>query len=210
MSEAVTPTKPTSKDKPAKTPEPADAKAGDVVKDTNAAPDSNKGAKPATPAPAPKKPIGVKEVIAFEWKLVGLSCGVRVTLFKAVERPDVEAQLGRLRKDGYYKELEILDNDAKVTQPKSATTKKAVKAKATLAKKKKTSETTSKAAKAKKKPAPARKVKTASKAPAKTASKPPAKTVAKPAAKIAPKAAAKAKKKTKTKAKTAARKSRKK
>ena len=197
MSEAVTPTKPVSKDKPAKTPESAAAETADVVKDTKGTPDSNKGTKSATPAPVPKKPIGVKEVPAFEWKLVGLSCGVRVTLFKAVERPDVEAQLGRLRKDGYYKELEILDNDAKVTQPKSATTKKATKAKAKpTPAKKKTSETASTAAKAKKKPAPARKVKTASKSPAKPAPKSPAKT------------ALKAKKK--TKAKTAARKSRKK
>jgi len=154
---------------------------------------------------APKKPIGVKEVPAFAWKLVGLSCGVRVTLFKAVERPDVEAQLGRLHKDGYYKDLEILDIDAKVTQPKSAAPKKTAKAKAKASPaKKKTSETTSKAAKAKNKPAPARKVKTAAKSRAKAAAKPSAKAATKSPAKSATKT------KKKTKAKTAARKSRKK
>lgn len=69
-------------------------------------------------ANAPKKPLGTKEVIPFEWKLVGYTGGTAVTLFKAVDRQDVEVQYERILKDGYYKDLKILDINAKVIQPK--------------------------------------------------------------------------------------------
>jgi hypothetical protein len=69
-------------------------------------------------ANAPKKPLGTKEVIPFEWKLVGYTGGTAVTLFKAVDRQDVEVQYERILKDGYYKDLKILDINAKVVQPK--------------------------------------------------------------------------------------------
>ena len=72
------------------------------------------------PRPQPssaKKSPGTKEVIAFKWKLVGESYGVALTLFKAIERPDVEAQLTRVDREGYYKNLRILEADEKVKQP---------------------------------------------------------------------------------------------
>ena len=65
-----------------------------------------------------KKPLGVKEVIPFKWKLVGGSAGMILTLFKAVELEDVEAQLERLSKEGYYKDLRIMDVNEKIDQPK--------------------------------------------------------------------------------------------
>lgn len=75
------------------------------------------------PAAAPVRVIrkgpGAKEVIPFEWKLVGESRGLTITLFKAIEREEVEAHLLRLQDDGYYKKLRILDNNAKLTQSAS-------------------------------------------------------------------------------------------
>ncbi len=71
------------------------------------------------PAAAPaRRQLGVKEPIVFKWKLVGTSEDVILTLFKAVEREEVEAQLDRVRKDGYYTDLRILENDVKIVQPK--------------------------------------------------------------------------------------------
>lgn len=74
-------------------------------------------AAPGAAAPA-KKPLGVKEVIPFKWKLVGTANHLTLTLFKAVEREDVEAQLDRIQKEGYYTDLRILEKDAKIVQPK--------------------------------------------------------------------------------------------
>ena len=68
-------------------------------------------------AVAGKKSLGAKEPINFKWKLVGLSQGVALTLFKSVEREEIDAQLERLQKDGYYTELRILDINEKVLQP---------------------------------------------------------------------------------------------
>lgn len=60
------------------------------------------------PPKAPgRKSIGVKEVIPFAWKLVGRSDGMMLTLFKAVERDEVDAQFERLTAEGYYKDLQI-------------------------------------------------------------------------------------------------------
>lgn len=73
---------------------------------------------PATNGTPVKKPLGVKEVIPFKWKLVGTAHHMTLTLFKAVEREDVEAQLERVQKEGYYTDLRILEKDAKITQPK--------------------------------------------------------------------------------------------
>jgi hypothetical protein len=76
----------------------------------------------AAPAAAPvagRKPLGVKEPIIFKWKIVGHSRGVAVTLFKSVEREDADVQIERLIKDGYYAHLEIMDANAKVTQPET-------------------------------------------------------------------------------------------
>lgn len=65
-----------------------------------------------------KKSLGVKEVIPFRWKLLGAADGLTLTLFKSVEREDSDAQLERLQKEGYYKDLRIVEADAKVEQSK--------------------------------------------------------------------------------------------
>lgn len=85
-----------------------------------------KGAKAIDAIPAGKKSLGQKEVIPFEWKLIGDAEGYSLTLFKAIEREEVEAQYERVQKEGYYKNLKILTNDEKVAQTKTA--KKAKKA----------------------------------------------------------------------------------
>jgi hypothetical protein len=59
----------------------------------------------------------VKEPIIFKWKLIGTSNNMTLTLFKAVEREDVDAQYERTQREGYYTDLKILDADAKVDQP---------------------------------------------------------------------------------------------
>ena len=77
-------------------------------------------APPAAVAAAPvtrRKPIGPKEVIPFEWKLVGKVDGLFITLFKAVARGDVEDQSERVQRDGYYTDLQILDINTKIQQP---------------------------------------------------------------------------------------------
>jgi len=71
---------------------------------------------------ASKKPLGVKEVIPFRWKLVGTSGGLTLTLFKAVERADVEAQYERVCNEGYYKDARILEIDPKSIVPAAART----------------------------------------------------------------------------------------
>ena len=63
---------------------------------------------------------GGKEVVPFAWKLVGESFGAILTLFKATERAEVEAQLERARADGYYSNLRILENSEETKQPPSA------------------------------------------------------------------------------------------
>ena len=71
---------------------------------------------PGGPVPG-RKSLGVKEPIIFNWKIVGRSGHMNVTLFKSVEREEVEAQLERLTRDGYYTHLQILEAKAKVEQP---------------------------------------------------------------------------------------------
>lgn len=95
-----------------------------------------KGAKAIDAIPAGKKSLGQKEVIPFEWKLIGDAEGYSLTLFKAIEREEVEAQFERVQKEGYYKNLKILTNNAKVAQSK--TTKKTKKAVESLKTKTKT------------------------------------------------------------------------
>lgn len=80
---------------------------------------------PAAPKAAPqasagRKAPGSKDVIPFKWKLVGKSRGVVLTLFKAVEREEVEAQLRRACAEGYYANVRILDIDARVGPPPRA------------------------------------------------------------------------------------------
>ncbi|MCH8966456.1 MAG: hypothetical protein IID43_02165 [Planctomycetes bacterium] len=70
--------------------------------------------------PVVKRPVGAKEIIPFEWKLLARSSGLVLTLFKAIEREDVEAQLERVRHDGYYTNLRIVGADEKVKQAKNA------------------------------------------------------------------------------------------
>jgi hypothetical protein len=70
----------------------------------------------AGPVPG-KRALGVKEPIIFKWKLIGTSHNMTLTLFKAVEREDVDAQFERTQREGYYTDLKILDADAKVEQP---------------------------------------------------------------------------------------------
>jgi len=73
---------------------------------------------PAAHGPAAgKRALGVKEPIIFKWKLVGTSNKTTLTLFKAVEREDVEAQFERTQREGYYTDLKILEADEKVDQP---------------------------------------------------------------------------------------------
>ena len=97
--------------------EPKDKATEDSSAKTAPASEGTKGGTP--PAPI-KKPLGAKEVIPFQWKVVGVSANLMVTLFKATERTEVDAQYERLRKDGYYTELEVLPVDQEVVQPKAA------------------------------------------------------------------------------------------
>lgn len=74
---------------------------------------------PAAAAPG-KKPVGVKEVIPFAWKLIGQANGLYLTLFKSIEREDSDAQLERVQRDGYYTNLRVMPVNEKVEQPKPA------------------------------------------------------------------------------------------
>lgn len=90
----------------------------DVLLDTAAELVELPAAAPAAHGPvAGKRALGVKEPIIFKWKLVGRSNNMTLTLFKAVEREDVEAQFERTQREGYYKDLKILEADEKVDQP---------------------------------------------------------------------------------------------
>jgi len=80
--------------------------------------ESKKADEPKKPAPTGKRPLGTKEVIPFEWKLIGISQNIALTLFKAVDRADVEAQYERVKREGYYTDLLIVDINEKVKQPK--------------------------------------------------------------------------------------------
>lgn len=155
-------------------------------------------------ATAKKSAMGAKEVPAFQWKLLGTANYATLTLFKSVERDDAEAQLERVHKDGYYKDLKIVDIDAKVAQPKQPA---ALRKKAEARAKKEANEAKKAAAKSKKKTArPAatikistrpsvKKAKAAAKAKAKAKAKTTAKKAAKKAAPKKKKAAAKTAKK---------------
>lgn len=88
---------------------------------------------PGGPVPG-RKSLGVKEPIVFKWKVIGRSGSTFVTLFKSVEREEVEAQLERLTRDGYYTNLQILEASAKVEQPPQPKEAKKAKAKEAPAK----------------------------------------------------------------------------
>lgn len=162
-----------SKEK-AKPTEADDAVVDETVDEASAteldAPELAETTPAASDVPA-KKPLGVKEVIPFKWKLVGTAHHATLTLFKAVEREDVEAQLERVSKEGYYTDLRILEKDAKVVQPKQPPKPPEPKA----AKPARTSAPSPKSTKAKAKAPPASKPATKKAAPAakaKTQSKP--------------------------------------
>lgn len=76
-------------------------------------------AAPAGSAPVRKMP-GAKEVIPFEWKLLGDAHGLTFTLFKSVEREEVDAQMKRLEGDVYYTKLRIVSAESKVKQNATA------------------------------------------------------------------------------------------
>lgn len=73
---------------------------------------------PEAPPGVARKAMGTKEIIPFAWKLIGRSGDLMVTLFKAVERDDVQAQFDRLTAEGYYRDLQIVDVNFKIDQPK--------------------------------------------------------------------------------------------
>jgi hypothetical protein len=79
---------------------------------------STTGDESKKPAPTGRRPLGTKEVIPFEWKLIGVSQDTALILFKAVDRADVEAQYERVKREGYYTDLRIVDINEKVKQPK--------------------------------------------------------------------------------------------
>lgn len=85
---------------------------------------------PAVPAatPAHRKVAPGKEPIPFRWKLVGEAPGAILTLFKSVEREEIDAQLERVKKEGYYANLQIFDINHKIIQPKPPKPPKAPKA----------------------------------------------------------------------------------
>ena len=69
------------------------------------------------PAPTgPRRGSTMKEVIPFEWKLIGEAAGAVLTLFKSVEREDVDAQFERISRETYYTNLRIVDIDFKIKQ----------------------------------------------------------------------------------------------
>ena len=90
----------------------------DVLLDTAAELVELPVAAPAVHGPiAGKRALGVKEPIIFKWKLIGTSHNMALTLYKSVEREDVDAQFERTQREGYYTDLKILDAEAKVEQP---------------------------------------------------------------------------------------------
>lgn len=98
---------------PAADEAPADLADADVLPEADLAETPEVGDPvdaPEAPAgrPSGRRSIGAKEVIPFAWKLVGRSDGMTLTLFKAIERDEVEAQLERSVREGYYTDLKIL------------------------------------------------------------------------------------------------------
>jgi len=82
--------------------------------------ETTESAAPAAPKAVAKKGSSAKEVIPFKWKLVGDAQGMILTLFKAVEREEVESQLERIQREGYYANLRILDADYEIKQSAAA------------------------------------------------------------------------------------------
>lgn len=146
----------------------------------------------AVAAPAVKRALGVKEPIEFKWKVLGSVPGAVLTLFKAVERMDADSQFERLQKEGYYKDLQVVEATFKVEQP--AQPKSAKKA-AEKAEKKAAEKVAAKAEAAspvKSRPAAAVPTVHAAKKSAKAPAPPPAPAKKAPPSKPAAKAAAKA------------------
>lgn len=95
-------------------------------KDTDLKPDNKGGAANNVVSPAvstlrrpaggtPRRAPGQKEVIPFAWKVCGYAYdGHTLTLFKAVECADAEAQLARLQQEAYYEGLKVYGIDEAV------------------------------------------------------------------------------------------------
>ncbi len=160
---------------------------------------------PAKPGATAHRSSTAKEVIPFEWKLVGESEGFALTLFKSVEREDVDAQFERVNRDGYYSNLRILGADDKVKQPTSAKARKARQtAKVTkeveaAVEARLAAEAGAKAAKVAKKSVPVRAAKAPTKAKAVKSVKPKVKAKVKAKPKAKPRTKPKAKGKAKSK-----------
>ena len=147
----------------------------------------------AVAAPAVKRALGVKEPIEFKWKVLGSVPGAVLTLFKSVERIDADAQFERLSKEGYYKDLQVVEALFKVEQPPQP---KGAKKAAEKAEKKAAEKVAAKAEAAspvKSRPAAAVPTMQAAKKSAKAPAPPPTKKAppSKPAPKVATKAAVK-------------------
>ena len=185
-----------------KIPVPGPAAGSDAAKaPSGAAGQPNTLGKPGASA---HRSSTAKEVIPFEWKLIGESEGFALTLFKSIEREDVDAQFERVQRDGYYLNLRILGADDKVKQPTSTKarrerqTAKVTKEVEQAVKARLEAEAMAKSAKATKKtPAPK-----ASKTPSKFKAAKSAKPKAKAKARVKPKAKAKSKAKPKVEAKS--------
>ncbi len=96
----------------------ADADGGSEKKPDAAGKEGAAG--PGQPTTARRAP-GQKEVIPFEWKVCGFAAdGYTLTLFKSIEKADSEAQLERLKADGYYYGLELLRLDEEPKAPPQA------------------------------------------------------------------------------------------
>ena len=80
----------------------------------------------AAPVSTGRGAPGTKEVVPFRWKLVGESSGVVLTLFKGTQREEVDAQHDRVRREGYYTNLRVLDVNEKVAAPPVEKTPKAL------------------------------------------------------------------------------------
>jgi hypothetical protein len=85
----------------------------DVGEETKTVKDGSDGQKSGSVSPpsAPRRAPGTKEIIPFQWKLLGESRGAILTLFKSVERSETEAQFDRARDEGYYSKLRIVQLD---------------------------------------------------------------------------------------------------
>ena len=77
------------------------------------------------PPVAAKRVLGAKEPIVFKWKVVGTAQGTVVTLYKSVEREEADGHAERLGKEGYYRDVRVLEASATIVQQTTKPAKKA-------------------------------------------------------------------------------------